>query len=38
MDTFWAVVTIALVVAILAVVVWAFVVGPIAVPWRRGRA
>jgi len=38
MDTFWAVLTIAVVVAIVAVVVWAFVVGPIVVPGRRGRA
>jgi hypothetical protein len=38
MNTFWAVVTIVVVVAIVAAVAWAFVVGPLAVPGRRGRA
>jgi hypothetical protein len=34
MDVFWAVVTIAVVVAIAALAVWAFLVAPIVVPGR----
>jgi hypothetical protein len=38
MSTFWAVLTIAVVVAIVAAVAWALVVGPVVVPGRRRRA
>jgi hypothetical protein len=38
MDTFWAVITIALVVAIVAAVLWAFVLGPVVVPGRKRGA
>ena len=36
-DTFWTVITIAAVAAILAVVLWAFVVAPIWVPRHSGK-
>jgi hypothetical protein len=37
MDTFWAIVTFAVVVAILAVVLWVFVLAPLIVPRRHVR-
>jgi len=37
MDTFWTVITIAAVVAILAAVLWAFVVAPLRVPRHSGK-
>jgi hypothetical protein len=35
MDTFWAIVTFAVVGAIIAVVLWAFVLAPLIVPRRH---
>ena len=37
MDTFWTVITVAAVVAILAAVLWAFVVAPLWVPRHSGK-
>jgi hypothetical protein len=37
MDTFWAIVTFAVVAAILAVVLWVFVLAPLIVPRRHVR-
>jgi hypothetical protein len=36
-DTFWTVITIAAVVTIVAVALWAFVVAPIRVPPHAGK-
>jgi hypothetical protein len=37
MNTFWTVVTIAVVVVLVAVALWAFVVAPVWVPRHSGR-
>jgi hypothetical protein len=37
MDTFWTVVTISTVVAIMAVVIWALLVAPFTVPPHSGK-
>jgi hypothetical protein len=37
-DTFWTIITIAAVVAILAVVLWTFFVAPVWVPRHSGKS